>query len=246
MTTLEKPLSEVIEEGAVKKAFKDTLDSFSVGAYKDDMPLMCEIHGAFGGLEGIHHNCLGCNFADSTEQIKKVLELHESYSEIRHSFPLYILSLYLLVERMDSVMDMVSVPDKFREKHFKVFQQIRKWANFIKHPKSFILVHHPDYNFENSGFEIDKIFQETINEQFVTEFYKGQKSLDEQKKINKELYQRLHNKKDILVLFPDIGKVTKKFCYSINKFVDLVTKNEVYIEILQDEATIENYFERQE
>jgi hypothetical protein len=137
------------------------------------------------------------------------------------------------------------VPEKFREKHFKVFQQIRKWANFIKHPKSFILVHHPDYNFENSGFNTEKEFQEIVNDQFVTQFYKGQRLPEDQKKFNKELYQRLHNKKGVLVLFPDIRQLTKKLCYSINKFVELITKNDVYKEILSDEATIENYFEEQ-
>lgn len=236
---------EGIELAAVRSAFKETHDLFVEKAYKNAYPIMCEIHDAFGGQDGQHHNCLGCNFADSTEQILFVFKQHQSYTEIRYSFPLYILSLYLLVERMDEVMNIVSVPEKFREKHFKVFQQIRKWANFIKHPKSFVLVHHPDYNFENSGFEIEKEFQETINDQFVTQFYKGQKAPEDQKKLNKELYQKLHNKKGVLVLFPDIRQLTNKLCYSINKFVELVTKNEVYIEILRDEATIENYFEEQ-
>jgi hypothetical protein len=110
-------------------------------------------------------------------------------------------------------------------------------------PTAFILTHHPVYDFENSGTTYDKAFTETINEQFVTQFYKGHTNQDDQKKQNKELYNRLRNKKDIIVLFPDIAKLTDKLCYSYNKFVDLIINNDVYIEILNDETTISTYFE---
>lgn len=38
-------------------------------------------------------------------------------------------------QRMETAMDIVQVPSIFRDNHFKVFQQIHKWANFIKHLK---------------------------------------------------------------------------------------------------------------
>lgn len=143
------------------------------------------------------------------------------------------------------MFDIIQLLDTYREKYFKVFQQIRKWANFIKHPKSFILTHHPEYDFENSETRHDRQFSETINEQFVTEFYKGYSDSANQKKQNKELYRRLRNKKDALVLFPDIAKLTNKLCYSYNKFIELILTNDVYKEILNDETTISTYFENE-
>lgn len=234
-------------EKTLRVLFKETLDIYQGSAYYGEgVPILCKIHDAFGGLKGEHHNCLGCNFSDSQTLVLNYLMRHETYDGIQESITLYILTLYLLVERMDSVMDMVQVPEAYREKHFKVFQQIRKWANFIKHPKAFILTHHPDYDFENSGKAFLKKFSITINDQFVTDYYKGESDPAKQKSKNKELYNRLHNQKDILVIFPDIAQLTKKLCYSINAFAELILKNQVYIDILNDEATIAKYFENQQ
>lgn len=231
----------------VQEKFKECFDIFSTKAVDEDgLPNACKIHDAFGGLDGgQHHNCLGCNFADSTNLILRYLEQHEELSDIQQDFTIYILLLYLLVERIEIVFDIIQLPDTYRDKHFKVFKQIRKWANFIKHPKSFILTHHPEYDFEGSDTEHKKPFTETINEQFVEQFYKGQKDTSDQKKTNKELYNRLRNKKDVLVLFPDIAKLTDKLCYSYNKFVDLILTNDAYKEILNDETTISTHFENE-
>ena len=79
----------------------------------------------------------------------------------------------------------------------------------------------------------------------MNEFYTGQTDRNKQKEQNKKLYHKLKNKKDILVLFPDIEKLTKKLCYSYNKFIELILKNDAYKEILNDDTTIEKYFENE-
>ncbi|MBK6700156.1 MAG: hypothetical protein IPG55_09710 [Saprospiraceae bacterium] len=229
----------------VNEKFKECFEIFSTKAIdKDGSPNACKIHDAFGGMEGEHHNCLGCNFADCTNLISRYLKNNEELTDIQQDFTVYLLLLYLLVERVEIVFDIIQLPETYREKHFKVFQQIRKWANFIKHPKSFILTHHPEYDFENSRIIHDREFSETINEIFVTQFYKGFTDPVEQQKHNKDLYLRLRNKKNVLVLFPDIAILTNKLCYSYNKFVELILSNEVYKEILNDETTISAYFEK--
>lgn len=234
-------------EKILQNKFKDTLELYRTSAFdEDEIPTLCKIHDAFGGLGGEHHNCLGCNFADSQRMIHSFLTKYESYSDIQEAFTLYILTLYLLVERMEIVLDLVQVPDSYREKHFKVFQQIRKWANFIKHPKAFILTHHPSYDFENSGLIYDREFKIVINDQFVTEYYKGESDPSKQKSKNKDLYTILHNQKSIHVIFPDIAQLTKKLCYSVDVFSDLILKNQVYKDLLNDEATISNYFENED
>ena len=230
----------------IQLKFKECYDIFKLKAFdEEETPIPCKIHDAFGGTSGEHHNCLGCNFADSTWLISNYLEKHEEMTDIQQDFTIYILLQYLIIKRMDTVLEILQVPEKYKENHFKVFQQIRKWANFIKHPKSFILTHHPKFDFENSGYEYEKEVSVTINEQFVETYYKGQKNPEDQKKTNKELYNKLKNKKNVIVIFPDIAKLTEKLCCAINKFTEIITKNEVYIEILNDETTISNYFENE-
>lgn len=233
-------------ENIVKAKFKECLKLFEAEAINEKgEPIACGIHDAFKFLGEDHHNCLGCNFADSIDLIHDYLKNYEAHKDIQQNFTIYILLLYLMVERMQAVLDIVQVPEKYRNKHFKVFQQIRKWSNFLKHPKSFILTHHPEFDFENSGFEYDIEFNVKVDEQFVEKYYKGEKDPTKQKAINKELYTTLRKQKKVIVLFPDITQVTKKLCYSIKKFVDLIVKNDVYIEILNDETTISNFFENE-
>lgn len=226
--------------------FKESFEIFIRESFDENhSPNACKIHDAFGGLDTEHHNCLGCNFSDSTNLVSRYLEKYDELNDIQQDFTVYILLLYLLVARIEIVFDIIQLPDSYREKHFKVFQQIRKWANFIKHPKSFILTHHPEYDFENSGMVHDSVFSVTINEQFVTLYYKGYSDPSEQKKQNKALYERLRNKKDVIVMFPDIARLTTKLCYSYNKFIELILNNDAYKEILNDETTIEKYFENE-
>lgn len=234
-------------EQSLQANFNQAFEIYTAGANdKEGVPILCKIHDAFGGQEGPHHNCLGCNFADSQTIISNHLSKYETYIDVQESVSLYIMTLYLLVVRMETVMDIVQVPTVFREKHFKVFQQIHKWANFIKHPKAFILTHHPSWDFENSGEKHEKAFKVEINDSFVDKYYKGERDPDKQKARNKELYGKLRNQTDVHVLFPEMAQLTKKVCYSINAFADLITKNQVYIEILNDETTIAEYFENQD
>lgn len=177
--------------------------------------------------------------------ISSFLERHENLDNIQQDFTIYILLLYLFVERAETVFDILKVPDSYREKHFKVFQQIRRWANFIKHPKAFVLTHHSDYDFNNSRRVHDSKYT-IINEQFIDKYYKGYSDIGEQKSINNDLYKKLKNNSKVVVLFPDPTVLTQKFCYSYKKFVDLIVKNEVYIEILKDEATTSYFFENEE
>ena len=231
---------------SVQDKFKECYEIFCAEALDDEgIPNACKMHDAFGSIDGERHNCLGCNFADSTHLILNYLEKNEELTDVQQDFTVYILLLYLLVERIEMIFEIIQLPTSYQDKHFKVFQQIRKWANFIKHPKSFILTHHPEYDFEGSDVIHTKKFTEEINEQFVTRYYKGYSDPTEQKRKNKELYDRLRNKRDVLVYFPDIAKLTSKFCYSYNKFVQLILTNEVYREILEDESTIGSYFENE-
>jgi hypothetical protein len=233
------------EKQTVQNKFEECFDLISKRIYSDSAPIVCQIHDAFGGMNGVHHNCLGCNFAESVGSIYNFLAEYKQKKSVQQDFVIYILLQYLLVERIEIVFDILQVPENHKDKHFKVFKQIRKWANFIKHPKAFILTHHPEYSYEGSGFDFGKEFSLVINEQFVERYYKGAKNPDDQKKINKELLDKLKNKRDILVEFPDMYKLTEKLCYSIEKFVQLIVKNEIYVEILNDETTISNYFENQ-
>ena len=133
----------------------------------------------FGGIEGPHHNCLGCNFADCTGWIHNHLHtaLTTDDSSLQEFYTHYLLKLYLFVERAYVIFEIVGLPQEYRGRHFDVFKRVHKWANFIKHPKSFLLVHHAQY-FMDGDTAVDEPFERTkfavvIDQAFVSEYYAG-------------------------------------------------------------------------
>jgi len=231
---------------AATDKFQACFELFKTEAYDDEeIPKSCILHSAFNSGNELQHNCLGCNFADSTDLVFNFLNQKNKEWNVQHDVTLYILLLYLFVERAEVLFKIIELPETYRNKHFKVFQQIRKWANFIKHPKSFILTHHPEYDIENLNLFNEKDFEIILNDSFIEKYYKGYTDQSKQQAINKDLYAQLKNRSSILVVFPDIEALTKKFCYSYNHFVQIICRNEIYIELLHDESTISNYFENE-
>ncbi|HXB11069.1 MAG TPA: hypothetical protein VNZ45_03705, partial [Bacteroidia bacterium] len=60
---------------------------------------------------------------------------------------------------------------------------------------------------------------------------------------NGKLYSILTNKKNVFVIFPKITEIISEFCTAQKKFIEIISKNEVYREILDGKTTLKNYFE---
>jgi hypothetical protein len=205
----------------------------------------CDIHDLFKKLHPSGHNCLGCNFDENLYSILLFLERHKKLQSVQFDMSEYIIKMYLFYERASFVCDILKVPESYTKKHFKSFRLINRWANFIKHPKAFILTHHSIFDYEDSGLYNASDYELVINESFIDTYYKGQSDIDKQRKNNNDLYLKIRNKKNILVVFPNVIKITEKFCYAAIVFFNIIKDNPIYIEILNDEATLVDYFENQ-
>lgn len=225
-----------------QKKFEEVWKKFQAEMFdssdpEQSIPTLCKIHDAFGGLEKNHHNCLGCNFAEMTNSIRYVLQRYENLDEadIGTFYSDYLLWLYLFIERMEMIFEIITLPESYRMRHFEIFRQIRRWANFTKHPGFFILVHHPQYFLEGDKNFDAKKFQVVIDTKFVYDnFGRDQDS--------KSLRRELTNKKDVAVLFPEPIHLTKEFCEKTMLFKSIICDNKVYREILGEQSTYENYF----
>jgi hypothetical protein len=206
------------------------------GKYND--PLCCEIHDYFDSEN--NHNCLGCNLAEVESQFISFLKQYKRFNSENESFTLYILLSYILMERIELIMKLMELPESYRLQHFRTFVKMRRWANFIKHPKSFMLVHHPSYIHENDPqIEIIKVNKLPIDTVFIETYYAGESK-------NKDLFKILENKTNVLVIFPNIEILTQSFCLEIRKFIDLIRDNSVFRHILNQKSTIENFYSREE
>ena len=233
---------------ALHNKFKKVLEIYLKAHYPDgvDNPsLMCSIHNSFnnGG-----HNCVGCNLNVNSELLISFLIQYKEFRDINLAFTNFILLLYLLVERYNAYFNLLTLEESYRSKYFQIFQEIKWWANFLKHPKSFMLVHHPiyvyktmKYNTEQEDFKQieDAIKTESlIDTKFVKEYYSGPKN-------NSELYEKLSKKENFLVVFPDPVPLITKFVTAQKKFVSIIAENKTLRELLESEATIKTYFEEE-
>jgi hypothetical protein len=225
------------KEEFIEEQFDLACETFDSRVYPKEDGIMCKIHDAFGSRKSKHHNCIGCNLDDSTHHVFMFLTNSSGYQDLHLAFTTYILLLYILVEKMETIFEIIGLPESYRLRHFQIFKKTKKWANFIKHPKAFVLCHHPQYVLENyKGWnkktQKDKII---IDTEFVFKYYSGDT-------YKNELFKILTNKSNIVVEVPNIKKLTDDFIDGLERFVQLIENNEVYREILNDKATFENYF----
>jgi hypothetical protein len=249
MNELPKKLTEEYYKGDssteydnLMSIFENVFDIFINDHYdKEFNSLFCNIHNSFE--KG--HNCVGCNLNESNLRIENFLIQHRNFRDLHLTFTNFILLLYLQVESIYEYFEIIQLQESYRGKHFKIFQDVKRWANFLKHPKSFMLVHHPSWTYEgrtiksdNSGKYLDEKIKRTtptIDSAFVNEFYAGGKK-------NRELFKQLNKKENLIVVFPNPIILIKEFTKAQKKFTEIISNNEIVRDLLENKATIENHF----
>ncbi|MBK6701792.1 MAG: hypothetical protein IPG55_18300 [Saprospiraceae bacterium] len=235
-----------IKAADTKMTFDNCHDLFEQNAFTNGEPNACKLHDAFGGNDGPHHNCIGCNFASGSQLVLRFLKRHKDLDDVEQDVTIYILLLYLIVEKAEIIIDYLKYPSHLKSKNFQIFILIKRWANFIKHPKAFLLSHHSIYNYEDSNITYEFTPTLVIDSTFVSKYYKGVSDKIKQEELNNELYDRVSNKKDILVMFPNLLLLTVQFCYEYDFFVDMILSNETYRSELNNRATLKNFFTKKE
>ena len=114
---------------------------------------------------------------------------------------------------------------------------IRRWANFIKHPKAFIRTHHAAFTFNGSAKfgDLSDNAAAIIDRTFIDKYYCNNDN-------NEELIKELNNKENVLVVYPSVTFVIEKLCDALNRTIDLLENNSVYREILDDSTTFNDYW----
>jgi len=226
--------------------YKIAFKIFGERTQRQDKRLMCELHDVFAGPESRNHNCLGCNFDEMVDQILKFLFVCQNtsgYFTTQQAFYIYALLLSVVLDRMDAVFKIISLPKDSRVLYFGAFIKARKWAIFFKHPKAFAwMVHHPEYTYENSPHSISFTSNPSykkVNYDFVKKYYADNENSEG---LTGE-FSGHENK--IVVVLPDIETLTLDICSCLEKFVEIVSKKE-YREILEEKSTLVNYFSEQD
>ncbi len=215
---------------------------------EDGETLMCSINQAFGEFLTKGHNCLGCNLQEDVDWIWTFLKQAKAKNyvsdelHIEFFFKTYLFHLYLLTEKIFEIKKIIGLPVSYKENEFEVFRTIKLWANFFKHPKAFILTHHPKYFFDSNTMEVKKLKKNNNNKiidlQFIRKYYSG-----EDPNKYKNLTGELRKNENVKVILPSIDTLTQDFCNACTVFIEIIKENKIYTEILNDLTTLENYFD---
>lgn len=210
---------------------------------EDESSILCEIHDIFSADNDNSHNCIGCNLNESIAYLVK--SLSTTFPTAYHSYEIFnsfTIGAYLFIERVEHISGIIQIPENYWKSKFYPFIDIRRWTNFIKHPKAFIFVHHPEYYFEDQ-VEYDKLKEDkqltVIDQEFISTYYAGSQN-------NRKLHKILTNKENVVVIYPSLQELATKFCDSVDTFKNLIANNQVFQEILNDKSTIEDYYDDQD
>jgi len=242
----------------LQKLFEIVSNDFNQKFFHNNEAKICQLHDLLDqGSE--NHNCLACNLSSNYLLIQKHLSKSSHFEDIQYAFASTILLYYLLVEKFFAIFSCLEKeglrPERYKNSH-STMRKIWSWANFLKHPKAFMYVHEPQY-FDVSKFSLTKVkpkqtgedesnvkrktrhVTELIDDNFIYKFYTGSKK-------NQELYDRLKNKTEVWVVFPNFLEINKGLKIEIEEFEKLVKENPDVVNHLHKEATIIEFWNEEE
>ncbi|WP_373553386.1 hypothetical protein [Haliscomenobacter sp.] len=220
------------------------IDKYLIRGNGDGKYEACKIYTKLINDNSNEHNCLGCQFMELHQQI------YDNFSQINPTgfssefyFKTYIFWLYQNVERIYEIFEIINPEDKnqilrtFFEKNFITTKKIKRWTNFIKHPKAFKYTHHPQYCFESDLVNRENlVVLDTVE---IEKFYSGPSK-------NLVLYKMIAKKENVVVAFPNLVELTEEFCIEFQIFTKFICENEIIASALKEETTISDYFERED
>lgn len=174
------------------------------------------------------HNCIPCNLKDGANIIRYFLNSNLECDNIWFFVSIYSFLLYQQAERFGVIYSKLGFKtnkNEFDWSKFPNLQNLKYWANFFKHPKSSMYLHHPTFHIESYPDNPNLMFDGYINSEFVKTYFSGSKK-------NKDLEELLSNK-EYKVLFPDLLILTKSICIESDVLIDKINSNKENIEILK-------------
>ncbi len=204
----------------------------------------CTLYDAFSesyqkkiGKPGIiAHNCIGCNLEESARIITFFLQTNKNCRNIQYYLTLYSLLFYTHVERLAVIykeIGYVTNKGEFNWNNFQNLQAIKYWANFFKHPKAYMFLHHPSFFIVTDPNKPNFMINGVIDDEFVKTFYKAGAN-------NDLLRQKLANKNHVKVFYPDLIKMTQMLCVEFSKIVEVIINDPDIITKLESYTTIES------
>ncbi|MCB9388227.1 MAG: hypothetical protein H6512_01150 [Acidimicrobiia bacterium] len=147
---------------------------------------------------------------------------------------------------MRDAFGLVELPDSYQQdaRLFGCFIELRRWANFFKHPGVFgYLMHEPRYTYQDIGAEHSLVKSETdttvvITSKVVNENWKFG-APGKSQKLPKTLFAK---KRTALVVLPNISELALRLEKEVTTITDILCVPP-FSSRLTEKSTIEDYFQ---
>lgn len=140
-------------------------------------------------------------------------------------FTTIIFWLYLFHERFEETFSSIYNREVCLQKMKfmpTINEEIRIWANFIKHPKNYLYCHFSYFFFEDEKIEIPA-YVEKVDFKKIQVHYNSFKS---------ERPLQFENSYNKCIILPDLENLISGFCKDFKVFIDLLLEDKKSIEIL--------------
>jgi len=215
----------------------------------DDQTIFTEISETYLDNEEDGVNALADNFEYLIQLIREdFLTNYEPKETVRieYYFGTYIYWLYLVTERVHTVLDFINPDGKFKiindfkYKNFETLKEIKNWCIFLKHPKEFIFSHLNSYSMETDTDTLE-LYKDTSFFTLIDKTYIEKNYTKNSKKL-----PGLENNQGVVIVLPELEDLTKRFCDELIIFKDFLIKNDIIADFLKDKTNIENYYNQEQ
>lgn len=200
--------------------------------------LACSIWDAMTDDDGSDDNCIGENFNQLIQTVKS--GWFDEYNpiestQIQFYTYTYMFWLYLFLERIEVILNEIDPERSYAPinefyRSLGTMNEIRLWANFMKHPKNFIFVHWPAFTYV--GKYINKARNtKIINTSYLKNHYSSEKQVRP---------EELNNSDDVIVQFPKLDILTKGFCRDLTSFINFICENKMLRDKLRKKSNKKN------
>jgi hypothetical protein len=240
--------TELEQWEALRKAVVE-MDAGSEPGSRSDVDV-CRIYDAATHTDD-DHNCIGCNLRDLVSETRRVVDVItelrasgrqlEPQTEVRVAFGL--LNTYW--ESLLNCFAIVKLHDDYTNSpiHFPIFQLVRRWTNFFKHPGPFgYKIHHPRFGYTGSPSWTTELIRSSdsktakLDDSYIKEFF----GADAEKKKAKHL-DHLRNYATAFVSLPNLEVVAEGLLAETKRALDVLTMN-LFADVLASNSTIEQFY----
>lgn len=177
-------------------------------------------------------------FMHPAHQVLRFLDRWEQYPDEDETLTQYFTMMSLLQERVDTLIRTLDISKKALHRHFRSFEVIRCWANFVRYPKAFMYVPFPDYYMELNRDFIQEQCQPgdvIIDSDFVLQFYAGEELIPDE-----ALNAILSSARNVRVEVPDLALLTSQICKAMRKLIEMLCSTADCAEILEEQKLFIN------